>query len=98
MLGKDKDNFISKDLRGSFTDNATSSGYCDICNTRYDNKKKHNESEEHKESDKKRKLTDGKWRDKVSELMLDHNMKHNQIILTSRDYEDPRFLEALEAL
>ena len=25
-------------------------------------------------------------------------MKHNQIILTSSDYEDPRFLEALEAL
>ena len=25
-------------------------------------------------------------------------MKHNQIIVTSTDYEDPRFLEALEAL
>ena len=24
-------------------------------------------------------------------------MKHNQIIVTSTDYEDPRFLEALEA-
>ena len=25
-------------------------------------------------------------------------MKHNQIIVTSTDYEDPRFLEALEEL
>ena len=39
-----------------------------------------------------------KWRDKVNELGLDHNMKHNQIIISSSDYEDPRFLEALEAM
>ena len=62
--GKDRDNIISednnitedftvsKDLRNSFTDNATNSGYCDICNTRYDNEKKYNESDEHKEKDK----------------------------------------------
>ena len=75
-----EDSTISKDLRSSFTDNATSSGYCDICNTGYDNKKKHNESVEQKEKDKQRKLTDGKWRDEVSELRLDHNMKHDQKI------------------
>ena len=85
--GKDKDN-ISKDT----------SSYCDICNTRYDNKKKHIESEQHNENNKEKKLVDGKWREKVNELGLDHNMKHNQIIVTSTDYEDPRFLEALEAL
>ena len=34
-----EDSTISKDLRSSFTDNATSSGYCDICNTRYCKKK-----------------------------------------------------------
>ena len=38
---------ITKNLRSSFTDkrNKDSSGYCDICNNRYDNKKKHIESE-----------------------------------------------------
>ena len=87
-----EDSTISKDLRSSFTDNATNSGYRDICNTRYDNKKKHNDSDKHKENEKQRKLTDGKWRDKVIELRVDHNMKHNQIILTSSDYEDPKFL------
>ena len=32
---------LTKDLRSSFTDKITkdSSGYCDICNTRYDQKK-----------------------------------------------------------
>ena len=34
----------------------------------------------------------------VKELGFDHNMKHSQIIISSSDYEDPRFLEALEAL
>ena len=75
-----------------------SSGYCDICNTRYDNKEKHIESEQHNEKIKEKKLVDEKWRDKVNELGLDHNMKHIQIIVTSTDYEDPRFFEALEAM
>ena len=58
---KDDDNGKDKNLRSSFTD---TSGYCKICNTRYDNRKKHNESDEHKENDKQKKLTDGKWREK----------------------------------
>ena len=61
-------------------------------------KKKHIESEQHNENFKEKKLVDGKWREKINELGLHHNMKHNQIIATSTDYEDPRFLEALEAL
>ena len=96
----DKFGGITKDLRSSFTDNITkdSSGYCDICNTRYDNKKKHIESEQHNENIKKKRLVEEKWRDKVNELGLDHNMKHNQIIKSSSDYEDPRLLEAIEAM
>ena len=65
-------------LRSSFTD---TSGYCDICNTRYDNKKKHIESEQNNENIKEKKLVDEKWRDKVNELGLDHNMNHNQKIV-----------------
>ena len=34
----------------------------------------------------------------LMELGLDHNMKHNQKTVTSTDYEDPRFLGALEAM
>ena len=60
--GKDKDNIISRDLRSSFT---VTSGYCNICNTRYDNKKKHIYSEQHNENIKQKKL-DEKWRDKVN--------------------------------
>ena len=64
--GMDKDNIIfkvnniteystiSRDLRSSFTDNATSRDYCDICNTRNGIKKKHIESEQHKENDKEK--------------------------------------------
>ena len=74
------------------------SGYCEICNTGYKNENKHNESAERKENFKERKLTDEKWREKVRELGLDHNMKHYQILITSSNYEHPRFLEALEAL
>ena len=85
-ITKDK---ITKDLQSSFTDGSV---FCDICNTRYDNKKKHIESEQHKENDKKKKLVDVKWRDKVNELRLDHNMKHNQVVITCSDYEDPRFV------
>ena len=60
--------------------------------------KKHNESEQHNENIKEKKLVDGKWRDKNNEFGLDHNMKYNQIMISSSDYEDPRFLEALEAM
>ena len=55
------------------------------------------ESDEHKENDKQRKLTDCKWRDKINELGLDHDMKYNQIMISSSDYEDTRFSEVLEA-
>ena len=75
-----------------------SSSYCDICNSRYDIKKKHIASEQHNENNKEKKLVEEKWTDKVNELRLDHNMKHNQIIISSSDYDDPRFLEALEAM
>ena len=84
--GKDKD--IDKDIT---KDNITE-GYCDVCNTRYNNKKDHCGSDEHKKKVKQKKLVDKKWRDKVSELGLDHKMKHNQIIITSSNYEDPKFL------
>ena len=91
----DKDN-ISKDQPSIFTD--ITGGYCNICNNRYNNKIEHNESEEHKENVKQKKLVDKKWRDKVNELGLDHNMKHNQIIITSSSCEDPKFLNILESL
>ena len=35
-------------------------GFCDICNTRYDNKKKHIESEQHNENIKEKKIVDEK--------------------------------------
>ena len=95
VTGKSKDN-ISKDQPSSFTD--TTEGYCNICNTRYNNENEHNESDEHKENVKQKELVDKKWRDKVSELGLDHNMKRNQIIITSSSYEDPKFLNILESL
>ena len=50
------------------------------------------------ENNKEKKLVDEKWRDKVNELGFDHNMRHNQIMISSSDYEDPRFLEALQAM
>ena len=81
----------------SVTHNITE-GNCNICNTRYNNKKEHSGSDEHKENVKQKKLDDKKRRDKVSELGLDHNMKHNQIIITSSNYEDPKFLIILESL
>ena len=34
---------------------------------------------------------------KFNELGLDHKIKHNQITVTSKNYEDPIFLETLEA-
>ena len=97
--GKDKDidKDITKDLQSSFTDNITD-GFCDICNTRYNNKKEHSGSDEHKKNVKQKKLVDKKWRDKVCELGLDHIMKHNQIIIPGSNYEDPKFLNILESL
>ena len=97
--GKDKD--ITEDPRSGYTNSTISkdnSGYCNICNNRYNNKNEHNESDEHKENVNQKKLVDGKGRDKVNELGLDHNMKHNQIIITSSNYKDPKFLNILESL
>ena len=94
---KDIDKDITKDLQSSFTDNITD-GYCDVCNTRYNNKKEHSGSDEHKENFKQKKLDERKWRDKVKELGLDQNMKPNQIIITSSNYEYPKFLNILESL
>ena len=87
--GKDKDKDIDKDI---------TEGYCNICNNRYNNKNEHNESDDNKENVNQKKLVDGKWRDKVNELGLDHNMKHNQIIITSSNNEDPKFVNILESL
>ena len=102
VKGKDKD--IDKDNIAedngetwSGTHNITE-GYCNICNTRYNNKNEHNESDERKENFKHKKLVDKKWRDKVNELGFDHNMKYNQIMITSSNYEDPKFLKVLEAI
>ena len=97
--GKDKD--ITEDPRSGYTNSTISkdnSGYCNICNTRYNNKNEHNESDEHKENVKQKKLIDKKWRDKVNELGLDHNMKYNQIMILSSNYEDIKFLNLLEAM
>ena len=69
-----------------------------IIDIAHNNKNEHNESDEHKENVNQKKLVDGKWRDKVNELGLNHNMKHNQIIITSSNYEDPKFLKILELL
>ena len=46
----------------------------------------------------RKKLVDGKWRDKVNELGLDHNMKYNQIMITSSNYEDINFLNVVEEM
>ena len=97
--GKDLRNSLTdKDIDKYITKDNMADGYCNICNTRYNNKKEHSGSDEHKENVKQKKLVDKKWRDKVSELGLDHNMKHNQIIITSSNYEDPKFLNILESL
>ena len=78
--------------------NKDTSGYCDICSSRYNNKKKHKDSDWHEENDNQKKVVDGKWRDKINELGSEHNMKYNQKMKSSSIFEDPRFLEALEAL
>ena len=97
-IDKDNGETSVRPLRGwSQTHNITE-GYCNICNTRYNNKKEHSGSDEHKGNVKQKKLDDKKWRDKISELGLDHNMKHNQIKITSSNYEDPKLLNILESL
>ena len=87
--GKDKE----KDNNKNITE-----GYCNICNTRYNNRNEHNESDEHNENVNQKKLVDGNWRDKVNELGLDHNMKYNQLMTTSSNYEDTKFLNVLETM
>ena len=87
VVGKDKD------LQSSFTGNNITkdrTSFSDICKTRYDNKKKHIESEQHKnikeENIEEKKLVEEKWRDEINQLGLDHNMKHNKIIVSSTEY------------
>ena len=53
VKGKDKD--IAREQTHN-----KSEGYCKICNTRYDNKNELNESDEHKENVKQKKLVDKK--------------------------------------
>ena len=78
--GKDlRSSLTDKDIDKDITKDNMADGYCNICNNRYNNKTEHNESDEHKENVNQKKLVDWKWRDKVNELGLDHNMKHNQI-------------------
>ena len=38
------------------------------------------------------------WRSKVNDVGLDNNTRHNQITVTSKNYEDPTILEPLETL
>ena len=57
LTDKDIDKDITKDLQSSFTDNITD-GFCDVCNTRYNNKKEHSGSDEHKENVKQKKFVD----------------------------------------
>ena len=97
--GKDKD--ITEDPRCVYTNSTISkdnSRYCNICNTRYNNKNEHNESDEHRENVNQKKLVDGKWRDKVNELGLDHKRKYNQIMIIKSNYEDIQFLIVLEEM
>ena len=97
--GKDlRSSLTDKDIDKDITKDNMVDGYCNICNNIYNSKNEHNESDEHKENVNQKKLVDGKWRDKVNELGLDHKMKHNQIIITSSNYEDPKFLKILESL
>ena len=73
----------SKDQHSGLIDKDKTGGYCDVCNTRFNNKKKHSGSDEHKKNVKQKKLVEKKWEEKVRELGLDHNMRHNQLIITS---------------
>ena len=108
--GKDKDNFITEDPRSGYInnnvtedstiskDNTTSTGNCDICNTRYNNKNKHDGSDDNEENVKQKKLADVMWREKIEELGLDHNIKFSKIRITSGNYEVPKFLIVSEAM
>ena len=58
--GKDKD--IIEDPRSGYTNitiTKDNSGYCNIYNTRYNNKNEHNESDEHKKNVNKKNLLMG---------------------------------------
>ena len=88
ITGDDINNIAREDNGETWSETHNKSvGYCNICNTRYNTKNEHNESDENKENVKQEKLVDKKWRDKVYELGLDHNMKCNQIMITSSNYE-----------
>ena len=39
-----------------------------------------------------------KRREKVNELGVDHKMKFNKIMITSGNYDDPKFLKVLETM
>ena len=90
----DRDKYITEES----TISKDNSGYCNICNTRYNNKIEHNESYDNKENVNQKNFVDGKWRDKVNELGLDHNMNYNQIMITSSNYEDIKFVNVLEEM
>ena len=38
------------------------------------------------------------WREKFNELGVDHNMKYSQIMITSGNYEDPKFLDVIDTM
>ena len=78
----DNANGVTKDLRISSTDNnitdnnniseeyKTSTGYCRIWNTKYNNKNKHEETDSHKQSVNDRKLVYERWREKVNKELI----------------------------
>ena len=45
-----------------------------------------------KKNIKRMKLIDGKSREKVNELGLDHKMRYSQIMITSKTSDDPKLL------
>ena len=96
--GKDKDKTGDDNNNIAWEDNNKTEGYSNICNTRYNNKNEHNESDEYEENVKQKKLVDKKWRDKINELGLDHNMKYNQIMITLTNYEDIKVLNVSEEM
>ena len=77
----DNDAGESTDKQGGLIDKDNPDGYCDVCNTRFKNKKEHSGSDEHKENVKQKKHVEKKWEEKVLELGLDHSMRHNQLII-----------------
>ena len=72
-----KDKHITEDPRSGYTNSTISkdnSGYCNICNTGYNNKNENNESDEHKEKVKQKKLVD-KWRKLVDKKKISGEIK-----------------------